>query len=258
MSVNGPAGAAAVLAWVRFRDEVLQTSSFLSGAEFADERGWLSDEERDRLQRERAAWPTTIRALRDRTRAVRREHRAALLRWLDKEIAYTAHSADYRSPWSDSEGSWVCVGFQHAPGWRPVARATPTVEDGSSTPARCLGGWCRPDFLSPSGPARCCCDSPTSTATGTASWRCRRRPAKWPPGRAESSMALRRTAWSRCWPVSTDADGRSSRPRPALPRRRRSRKPCDKRWLRRSIGAQTTDSIPPWFSPSISIFAPTP
>ncbi len=66
----------------------------MNGAEFADERGWLSVEEREELEQDKAAWPRVCRELRDHTRRFRREHPEAFRDWCLSEIR-TAQSKDY-------------------------------------------------------------------------------------------------------------------------------------------------------------------
>lgn len=74
-------------ALIRLRGNLLGLSGRIGGAEFADERGWLSPEQNAEYERERSAWPVKIRQLRDLIRRVRREHKAAFMAWVDRETA---------------------------------------------------------------------------------------------------------------------------------------------------------------------------
>jgi hypothetical protein len=88
----------AIVALRQARALLIDLSGWRTGAAFADERGWLKPEERARRKREEAAWPTKIRALRDQTRAARREHPAHFFAWIDAEIR-ACEDADHLIRW---------------------------------------------------------------------------------------------------------------------------------------------------------------
>jgi hypothetical protein len=60
--------------------------SWLQGAEFADERGWLSEDEYDRLQRELGTWPWKVGAMRAHRDRVRLDHPQVWSAWVRAEL----------------------------------------------------------------------------------------------------------------------------------------------------------------------------
>ncbi len=83
----------ALSAWITIRARVLGLSNRLAGADFAEERGWLSAEEREELDTGRKAWPGELRSLRDATRRARQADPEGFKAWWRSQAA--GRSEDY-------------------------------------------------------------------------------------------------------------------------------------------------------------------